>query len=111
MNTNFTSTTHDNTTIPFPAPRPAPLDQTMQPEPGAPAQPARRGRPSGYSEKVIDMLRASIRQYGLSDSAAAERNGMSTTTISRWKKQYPEIGPRLKEAREECRGYYLDIVM
>jgi hypothetical protein len=73
--------------------------------------PAKRGRPSDYAPRVIDMLCASIRRYGLSDSAAAEQQGMSTSTLSRWKQLHPEIGIKLKQARQEIRTFHLDRIM
>jgi hypothetical protein len=68
---------------------------------------AKRGRPTDYAPRVIDMLCDSIRRYGLSDSAAAEQQGMSTSTLSRWKQLFPEIGIKLKQARQEIRTFHL----
>src|SRR3954469_16828155 len=64
-------------------------------------------RPSEYAPQVIDMECNPIREVGMSDSAAAESTGMSSSTISRWKQKYPEIVPRLQEARQECRMRHL----
>jgi hypothetical protein len=64
---------------------------------------SRRGRKSVYSEEIIETMCARIRQFGISDSAAAVSAGMSSSTISRWKQQFPELVPRLEEAREQCR--------
>jgi hypothetical protein len=72
---------------------------------------AKRGRPTDYAPKVIDMLCDSIRRYGLSDSAAAEQQGMSTSTLSRWKQVHPEIGIKLKQARQQIRTFHLDRIM
>jgi hypothetical protein len=88
--------------------------QASQPSPHqAPAgfsAPPTPGQSSGYPERVIEMLCASIRQYGLSEAAAAAKVGMSPTTLYGWKREFPEIGHRLAQAREACRTYYLDIV-
>ncbi|HEV7402485.1 MAG TPA: helix-turn-helix domain-containing protein [Chthoniobacteraceae bacterium] len=70
----------------------------------------KRGRPTGYAPKIIDMMCEKITRFGLSDSAAAEQVGMSTSTISRWKQLYPEIGPKLQQARQDCRIRHLEII-
>jgi hypothetical protein len=72
---------------------------------------AKRGRPTDYAPRVIDMLCDSIRRYGLSDSAAAEQQGMSTSTLSRWKQLFPEIRIKLKQARQEIRTFHLQRIM
>jgi hypothetical protein len=72
---------------------------------------AKRGRPTDYAPRVIDMLCESIRRHGLSDSAAAEQQGMSTSTLSRWKQLFPEIGIKLKQARQEIRSFHLQRIM
>src|SRR4051794_30710263 len=112
MQKPVTSTSHTNT-IPFPAAHAGPGDQAnaAEPAPHAPQTPASgrapRGRPSEYAPQVIDMVCKPIREVGMSDSAAAESVGMSSSTISRWKQKYPEIVPRLQEARQECRMRHL----
>jgi hypothetical protein len=80
------------------------------PDPAA-GGPPKRGRPTDYAPRVIDMLCDSIRRYGLSDSAAAEQQGMSTSTLSRWKQVHPEIGIKLKQARQQIRTFHLDRIM
>jgi hypothetical protein len=70
----------------------------------------KRGRPAGYAPKIIDMMCEQIRRFGLSDSAAAEQVGMSTSTVSRWKQLYPEIAPKLQQARQEIRIHHLEII-
>ncbi|HEV7402696.1 MAG TPA: hypothetical protein VGO11_07225 [Chthoniobacteraceae bacterium] len=72
---------------------------------------ASRGRSGGYSERVLEMVCAAIREYGLSDSAAAVKTGMSASTLGQWKREFPEIAVRLEQAREDCRIRHLDIVM
>ena len=60
-------------------------DSSHEPVPDAPETPggggAPRGRSGGYSARVLEMVCAAIREYGLSDSAAAVRTGMSATTL------------------------------
>src|SRR3954466_7058276 len=88
----------------------SPHDTASFPSPDAPETPsggAPRGRPSVYAPRIIDMVCGEIREHGLSDSAAAESVGMSSSTISRWKQQFPEIVPKLTQARQECRKYHL----
>ena len=100
MKTTFTSTNHhDHTnTRPFPAP------ETVEPQAGTP----KRGRPSGYAPKVIEMICVPIREQGLSDSAAAKSVGMSSSSLSRWKHDHPEVRGKLDQAREECRKKTID---
>jgi hypothetical protein len=106
-----TASTHQHSTIPFPVPHPAGHGQ------GAPASAgpsaaggAPRGRPSGCSDRVVAMMKDLIRRHGFSDTAAAEGVGVSSTTISRWKKQDPELAAELLQARHECRIHQLEII-
>src|SRR3954466_6901036 len=88
----------------------SPHDTASFPSPDAPETPsggAPRGRPSVYAPRIIDMVCGEIRELGLSDSAAAESVGMSSSTISRWKQQFPELVPQLQQARHECRKRHL----
>jgi hypothetical protein len=57
------------------------------------------------------MLRAVIRQFGVSDSAAAVKVGMSASTISRWKREFPDLAQELQQAREECRIHHLQVII
>src|SRR4051812_6703054 len=92
----------DSTFIPFPTPS----DPAEHAAGGGP----KRGRPSGYAPKIIDMMCDKIRRFGLSDSAAAEFVGMGSSTVSRWKQLYPEIAPKLQQARQEIRVHHLEII-
>src|SRR4051794_1603416 len=92
----------DSTFIPFPTP--------SDPAEDAAGGGSTRGRKSGYAPKIIDMMCDKIRRFGLSDSAAAEQVGMSSSTVSRWKQLYPEIGPKLQQARQEIRIHHLEII-
>src|SRR3954468_8563643 len=93
--TTTPSSPHDTASFPSP-------DDPETASSGAP-----RGRPSVYAPRIIDMVCGEIREHGLSDSAAAESVGMSSSTISRWKQQFPEIVPQLQQARQECRKRHL----
>ena len=55
-------------------------------------------------------MKGLIRKHGFSDTAAAEGVGVSSTTISRWKKQDPELAAELLQARYECRIHHLEII-
>src|SRR3954470_3885562 len=113
MQNPVTSTSHSNNTIPFPAAHTGPGVPPSAAEPApqgaeTPAGASRgRGRPSGYAPRIIDMMCGDITEHGLSDSAAAESVGMSSSTISRWKQQFPELEPKLQQARQEGRKYHL----
>ncbi len=72
---------------------------------------ARRGRPTVFSDKVFAMMKDYARRLGFSDSAAAEGVGVSSSTISRWKKENPEIAHELQTARQECRIHHLERIM
>ena len=72
---------------------------------------ARRGRPTVYSDKVFAMMKDYARRLGFSDTAAAEGVGVSSSTISRWKKECPEIAHELQTARQECRVHHLERMM
>src|SRR3954471_12167570 len=108
-----TATSHSNNTIPFPAAHTGPgvAPSAAEPAPHGAETPVGasrgRGRPSGYAPRIIDMMCGEITVFGLSDSAAAESVGMSSSTISRWKQQFPELEPKLTQARQECRKYHL----
>ena len=93
---------------PGPEPSAAPASEA----PGTPAAGgARRGRPTVYSDKVLAMMKDYARRLGFSDTAAAEGVGVSSSTISRWKKECPEIAHELQTARQECRVHHLERMM
>jgi transposase len=101
---------------PSPSPDPAgaytnpPPLHNSNPPPLHDATPPSRARAAGISERVIEMVCAYIREYGMSDSAAAVKTGMSASTISRWKHDFPEIALQLQQAREDCRIKHLEII-
>jgi hypothetical protein len=38
------------------------------------------------------------------------KNGMSASTLSSWKREFPEVALRLAQAREDCRTRHLDVI-
>lgn len=86
------------------APAPAPL-------PGAPGVKAGRGRPSCLNGSMIDALCAVIRETGASDSGAAARVSLHPSTVSRWKRENPDLAILLRSAREEFRMAQLSIIL
>ena len=95
-----------------PAAAPEPAAAPASEASGAPAGGgARRGRPTIYSDKVLAMMKDYARRLGFSDTAAAEGVGVSSSTISRWKKECPEIAHELQTARQECRVHHLERMM
>jgi hypothetical protein len=85
------------------APAPAPSADT--PEHAGP------GRPSCLNDRMIDALRAVIRDTGISDSGAAARVSLHPSTVSRWKKEFPDLAILLRSAREEFRSAQLELIM
>jgi hypothetical protein len=81
-----------------------------EPAEDSPGAGAKRGRPSGCTDRVITMMKGLICRHGFSDTAAAEGVGVSSTTISRWKKQDPELAAELLKARYDCRIYHLEMI-
>lgn len=81
--------------------------ETRNPKPETPRRP---GRPSLSTSSQRRLLTALIGQTGRSDSAAALALGISTSTISRWKQERPELAELLRQAREEFRQRQLDII-
>jgi hypothetical protein len=77
----------------------------------APSGKARPGRPSYLTERIVDELCAVIRETGASDSGAAGRVSLHPSTVSRWKREYPELVIALRSAREEFRMAHLELIM
>ena len=71
----------------------------------------KRGRPSAYSGYVTDILCALIRQKGLSDSAAAAAACLHPSTVSRWKREYPDFAILLRSSREIFRAEHLGTIL
>src|SRR4051794_20599952 len=87
---------------------PFPSDSTVSaPSSGVPAGP---GRPTAKNERMLDTLCTIIRETGASDSAAAAQAGLHPSTVSRWKKEAPDLAILLRAAREEFRAAQLGII-
>jgi hypothetical protein len=80
------------------------------PSPGAPDAKAGPGRPSFLNEQMIGELCSVIRQTGVSDSGAAARMTLHPSTVSRWKREFPDVAILLRSAREDFRAAQLEIV-
>src|SRR4051812_30030634 len=85
---------------------PAPAPSTGLPE-RAPAP----GRPSGFNAQMIDSLCSIVRETGVSDSGAASRMSLHPSTVSRWKRDYPDFALLLRSAREDFRAAQLSVVL
>ena len=77
----------------------------------SPVTPARPGRPTTYAQQIVDLLVAIIRSNGISDSGAAALAGVHPSTVSRWKREHPELVIALLQAREQFRDHHLSIIM
>ena len=77
----------------------------------APVTPARPGRPTTFSQQLVDLLCAIIRSNGISDSGAAALAGVHPSTVSRWKREHPDLTIALLQAREQFRDHHLSIIM
>jgi hypothetical protein len=60
---------------------------------------------------MIEALCAVIRETGVSDSGAAARVSLHPSTVSRWKKEFPDLAILLRSAREEFRMAQLEFIM
>jgi hypothetical protein len=60
---------------------------------------------------MVDALCAVIRETGVSDSGAAAQVSLHPSTVSRWKKENPDLAILLRSAREEFRDAQLAIIM
>ena len=77
----------------------------------APVTPARSGRPTTYSQQIVDFLCAIIRSNGISDSGAGALAGVHPSIVSRWKREHPDLAIALLQAREQFRDHHLSIIM
>ena len=110
--------------VPEPAPSTSPTDATALSArgsgvpsaapsgetPGPRALP-KAGRPPMFSTQAVETLCSIIRQTGISDSGAAARAKVHPSTVSRWKKEHPEIAISLRSAREDFRLDQLSIIL
>jgi hypothetical protein len=69
------------------------------------------GRPSTFTPAILEALTTLIAQLGLSDSGAAKACGLSTSTLSRWKHEYPDLALALFQARCHFQRTQLDIIL
>ena len=81
-----------------------------KPAEDSPGGGAKRGRPSGCTDRVVAMIKDQIRRHGFSDTKAAQAVGVSSTSISRWKKNDPELVSEPLKAQFDCRIYHLEII-
>src|SRR5215207_5426679 len=63
----------------------------------------RPGRPTLFTEQLLNLLCSFILDYGMSDSAAASRAGIAPSTLSRWKDEHDGLEEALAQAREQFR--------
>jgi hypothetical protein len=78
--------------------------------PSAPELKPKPGRPSCLNERIIDALCSVIRETGISDSGAAARMNLHPSTLSRWKKESPDLAILLRSAREDFRTVQLEVI-
>ena len=76
----------------------------------SPAEKTAPGRPSSFNEQMIEALCAVIRETGASDSGAAARVSLHPSTVSRWKRDYPDLAILLRSAREDFRQAQLAVI-
>jgi hypothetical protein len=63
------------------------------------------------NDRTIDALCSVIRETGVSDSGAASRVNLHPSTLSRWKKEFPDLAILLRSAREEFRMAHLSLIL
>jgi Transposase len=65
------------------------------------------GRPTKYSSAVVARLLASL-AAGLTQKQACMATGICENTLSTWRKEYPDLNPRIEAAREVARQTALE---
>jgi hypothetical protein len=60
------------------------------------------GRPTLYTQEVVDRLLGALAD-GLTIKQACVASGISESTLSDWRERYPDLNPRLEQAREQAR--------
>jgi hypothetical protein len=60
------------------------------------------GRPTLYTPEVVDRLLGALAD-GLTIKQACTASGISESTLSDWRERYPDLNPRLEQAREQSR--------
>jgi hypothetical protein len=73
-------------------------------------QPSPTGRPPFDQRAIVIQICTIIAADGLSDSAAARRVGIGTSTIGRWKNENPDIAEQFAMSRETFRAHRLAII-
>ncbi|HEV7403648.1 MAG TPA: hypothetical protein VGO11_12000 [Chthoniobacteraceae bacterium] len=81
------------------------------PAPGEAGGKTGPGRPSCLNERMIEGLCLVIRETGMSDSGAAARMSLHPSTLSRWKKESPDLAILLRSAREDFRTAQLSVIL
>jgi hypothetical protein len=69
----------------------------------------RAGRPTKYSPEVVERLCLALSD-GMPIKGACIVAGISVTTLGEWREKYPELEPRLTEAREFARQKALQAI-
>jgi hypothetical protein len=59
---------------------------------------------------MVDLLCSFIRETGVSDSGAAARASVHPSTVSRWKRDCPDLAILLRAAREDFRQVQLEVI-
>ena len=77
----------------------------------APSSPLARAVPLPTAQQIVDLLCAIIRSSGISDSGAAALAGVHPSTVSRWKREHPDLVIALLQAREQFRDHHLSVIM
>jgi transposase-like protein len=67
------------------------------------------GRPTKYNETTVDRICEAIGD-GMTIKSACVIAGIGVTTLSEWRKQYPELEQRLTESRELFREKALQTI-
>jgi hypothetical protein len=62
------------------------------------------------NDRMIEALCSVIRATGISDSGAAARMSLHPSTVSRWKREFPDLAILFRAAREDFRSAQLDII-
>jgi hypothetical protein len=81
------------------------------PETDTPTARQAAGRPPVFCREIVALLCHLIAETGVSDSGAAYRARLSTSTLSRWKREKPKFRLALLQAREKFRVAQLDVIL
>ncbi|MDB6077243.1 MAG: hypothetical protein JWO82_990, partial [Akkermansiaceae bacterium] len=102
----------NTTSLPAPS-QSSSSSSSLSPSPSAGARDGapKPGRPSGFSNTMVDVLCSIVRTTGISDSGAAGRASLHPSTVSRWKRDFPDLAILLRTAREEFRAAQLDLIL